>query len=110
VPGYLLTNATVAMCPHGGQMMFIPSQARVLAGGAPVLLVTDPTLVAGCPFNVSGTPSPCLTVRWVAPADRVLVEGTPPLLSTSLGLCLNPTSAPQGTAVFVSYQQRVQAA
>jgi len=109
MPGYVLTSTTVASCPHGGQVSFVPSQMRVLADNSPVLVVSDLAIVAGCAFNVSGAPSPCLTIQWLAPATRVTVQGSPPLLSTSVGLCLNPASAPQGSALLSSYQQRVQA-
>jgi hypothetical protein len=37
-----------------------------------------------------------------------MVTQTPVLLSTSIGLCLNPAAAPQGPAQLSSYQQRVQ--
>ena len=109
MPGFVLTSATVATCPHGGSVSFVPSQARVLVDSSPALLLSDQAVIAGCPFNVSGAPSPCLTVRWSAPATRVTVTGTPVLLSSSVGLCLNPASAPQGPAVLSSFQTRVQA-
>jgi hypothetical protein len=109
VPGFVLTTATVAICPHGGPVSFVPSQSRVLVDYAPALLVSDQTLVAGCPFNVSGAPSPCTSVRWTAPATRLAVSGTAVLLTTSIGLCLNPASTPQGPALISASQARVQA-
>ncbi|HEX4698914.1 MAG TPA: hypothetical protein VH857_06095 [Actinomycetes bacterium] len=108
MPGYLLTAATQATCPHGAPVSFVPSQTSVLADGAPVLLASDQATIAGCPFIVGTVASPCLTIRWLAPATRVMVTRTPVLLSTSTGLCLNPASAPQGPAQLSSYQQRVQ--
>jgi hypothetical protein len=109
VPGFVLTSATVASCPHGGQVSFVPSQTRVLADSAPALLVSDQAMIAGCPFNVSGAQSPCLTIQWSMPATKVTVAGTPVLLTTSIGLCLNPASAPQGPAMISSCQSKVQA-
>ena len=108
MPGYLLTSTTQASCPHGGQVSFVASQARVRADGSPVLLVSDRATIAGCPFVVGTVASPCLTIQWLLPATRVQVSGTPVLLSTSLGLCCNAASAPQGPAVLSSYQQKVQ--
>lgn len=108
MPGYLLTSATQATCPHGAPVSFVPTQTRVLADSAPVLLVSDQATIAGCPFTVSGAPSPCLTIQWLAPAARVMVTSTPVLLSTSIGLCLNLAAAPQGPAQLSSYQQRVR--
>lgn len=108
MPGFVLTSATVATCPHGGQVTLIPSQSRVLADAAPAVLAGDQAMIAGCPFTVSGAPSPCLTIQWSMPAARASVSGTPVLLSTSLGLCLNPASAPQGPVLISSCQSRVQ--
>jgi hypothetical protein len=110
MPGYVITAATVAMCPHGGQVTFVPSQANLLADSSPAILVTDQALIVGCPFNVSGAPSPCLTIQWLLPAVRAAVHGAPVLLNTSVGLCFSPAAAPQGTVLFTSVQARVQAA
>lgn len=105
--GYLLTSATQATCPHGGQVSFAPTQTSVTAAGAPVLLASDQATIAGCPFVVGPVASPCLTVQWLAPSTRVMVSGSPVLLSTSVGLCLSPAAAPQGPALLSSYQMRV---
>jgi hypothetical protein len=107
--GNVLTATTVATCPHGAPVSFTPSQTRVLADGSPALLSTDQATIAGCPFVVGTVASPCVTVRWVTAATRVMVTSTPVLLSTSIGLCLNAASAPQGPVQLSSYQQRVQA-
>ncbi len=109
MPGTLFHVAATAMCPHGAPVTTVSSNARVLVGGLPVATLADQYLVAGCPFNVSGTPSPCLRVQWLAPATRVLVNGTPPILDASAGLCLNPAQAPQGAPVVVATQPRVVA-
>ncbi len=91
------------MCPHGGQATAIPSNTQVQVGGF-ALLVSDTMIIAGCPFNVSGAPMPCLTIQWLAPATRTTVNGTPVLLQTSIGLCLNAFGAPQGTAIVAGVQ------
>jgi hypothetical protein len=101
-------GATIS-CPHGGQVTVVPRSTRVRLGGAAPLLVDDVAIVAGCAFNVSGAPSPCLQVQWQAPATRVKVEGSPVLLATSIGLCTNAASAPQGPALVMGYQTRVLA-
>lgn len=108
MPGYLLTTATTAMCPHGGQVSFVPSQSAVLAAGSPVVLARDTATVAGCPFTISGAPSPCLTIQWLLPSIRVRVRGAPALLTTSVGLCQAATGAPQGPVQIAAYQQRVE--
>lgn len=105
----VLTVTTVAMCPHGGQASFTAGQSRVLVDGAPALVVTDSATIAGCPFMIGNTPSPCLTVRWLGPATRVTAGGTPVLLDTSTGLCLSPASAPQGSLQISGVQSKVTA-
>lgn len=109
MPGFVLTSATVAGCPHGGQASFVPTQSHVLADSSPVLLATDQATIAGCPFVIGTVASPCVTIRWSLPTRRLTVTNTPVLLSTSVGLCLNPASAPQGLAIISSTQTRVQA-
>jgi hypothetical protein len=107
MPGPLYHFGASAICPHGGQVNTIPSNVRVLVSGMAVATVADQGLVAGCAFNVSGSPMPCVRVQWLVPATRVLVMGQPALLRTSTGLCFNPTQAPQGPPTIVSTQPRV---
>lgn len=106
MPGPLFHVGAVAMCPHGGQIATISSNARVLVSGMQVATVADQSLVAGCAF-APVVPQPCLRVQWLMPAARVLVNGVPALLQSSIGLCLGPTQAPQGPAVIASTQPRV---
>ncbi|MFN2627079.1 MAG: hypothetical protein ABR569_00395 [Gaiellaceae bacterium] len=105
---FLLDAATQIACPHGGQGVATPSSGRVLLGGSAALVVSDPVTIAGCSFNVSGAPSPCLQVQWLAPATRVKVGGTPVLLSSSLALCVNAAGAPQGPGSLSGFQTKVQ--
>ena len=107
MPGPLLQIGATAMCPHGGQVSGIPSNPRVLVGGQSVAVLADQFLVAGCAFNISGAPHPCVRVQWTVPATRVLVMGQPALLQTSVGLCLAPDQAPQGPAIVAVNQPRV---
>lgn len=74
----------------------------------PAVLVSDQCMVAGCAFTLPGPkPSPCTRVQWSTAATRVLIEGRPPLLQDSVGLCLSPEQAPQGPANLVALQIRV---
>lgn len=107
--GFLLDAGATITCPHGGQATVVPRATRVTLNGQPPLLVDDVATIAGCAFNVSGAPSPCLRLQWVLPAMRATVERTPVLLSTSVGLCLNAAGAPQGTALVTGFQTRVSA-
>lgn len=107
MPGFLLHVGATATCPHAGPLNVVPGSPRVLVSGMPVATMADQFLITGCPFNVSGAPSPCVRTQWVVPAGRVLVNGVPAILNTSVGLCQNPAMAPQGPPVVVATQTRV---
>jgi hypothetical protein len=109
VGAFILDAGVTITCPHGGQAQVVARSTRVSLGGKPPLLVDDAATVAACPFNVSGAPSPCLRVQWTMPATRVKVESSPVLLSSSIGLCVNAASVPQGTALVTGFQTKVQA-
>jgi len=105
----ILQFGCTMMCPHGGQVMAIPSQSKVLLGGQPALLSSDTFSILGCPFVIGTVPSPCLTVTWTAPATKVQVNGQQPLLETSVGMCNSAAGAPQGTVVVTGVQTKVTA-
>ncbi len=106
----VLTQASTVSCPHGVPAQHAPSQARVRAAGAPVLVQSDLGQVAGCPFTLpSGTPSPCVTVQWLVAATRVRVAGQFVLLQSSTGLCKSGAQAPQGPPMVSVVQPRVMA-
>jgi uncharacterized Zn-binding protein involved in type VI secretion len=106
MPGLLFHVGAAAICTHGGPISVISSNARVLVSGMPAATLGDTYLVAGCPFN-PGAPHPCVSVQWLVPAMRVLVNGQPAILQTSVGLCLAPDQAPQGTPIVIALQVRV---
>ena len=66
MPGFLLTVNSVVQCTHGGTALAVPSNTEVLADASPILVESDIHSVVGCPLNISGAPSPCLTVSWSA--------------------------------------------
>jgi hypothetical protein len=109
MPGFLFHVNASAMCPHAGQAQTVSANTRVFVNGMPVALMTDTTLITACPFNVSGKPQPCLRVQWTVGATRVLINGQPPLIQTSMGLCLSPEQAPQGAPLIITTQTRVMA-
>lgn len=106
MPGPLYHVGAVAICPHGGQITTVSSNVRVLVSGMPVATIADQSLVAGCAFTIP-PPQPCIRVQWIVPATRVLINGQPALMQTSVGLCLGPTQAPQGPATIITTQPRV---
>lgn len=103
MPFLLHQNATV-LCMHGGQAQATAPNPRVLVGGQPVVTQLAPHTIAGCPFNVSGSPVPCVTAQWTTGATRVFAGGAPVLLQSSQAVCV-----PNGTGVnIVMTQTRVQ--
>jgi uncharacterized Zn-binding protein involved in type VI secretion len=109
MPGPLFHVGAVAMCPHGGQVTTISANARVLVNGMPVALMTDQFIVAGCPFNVSAVPQPCVMVQWTTPTVMTLVNGQPAITQGSVGLCIAANGAPNGPVIVVSTQPQVVA-
>lgn len=106
MPGPLFHVGAAAICPHGGQVATISSNARVLVSGQPVVTLSDTYLVAGCAF-APVKPQPCVKVQWLVPATRVFVNGQPVILQTSIGLCQSAEQIPQGPPVVVATQPRV---
>ncbi len=108
MPGLLYHVGAQTVCPHAGQATTISSNTRVLVSGQPVATLSDTTTVGGCPFTVPGPkPQPCMTVKWLVPAARVLVNGQPALLQTSTGICQSAEQIPQGPPTIVATQTRV---
>jgi len=67
------------------------------------VVMSAPYAIAGCPFNVSGSPVPCVTGQWVVAALRVQSSGQPLVLMDSQAVCV-----PNGTPLMpVAAQPRV---
>ncbi len=103
----LLTTESIMMCPHGGTVAAISSNARVTAGGAPILRASDTFTIAGCAFVIAGAPHPCVSVQWLTPDLRSQVLSDPTLSESSMGLCLAADQAPQGTVLVTTTQESV---
>jgi hypothetical protein len=101
----LLTTASVLMCPHGGSVTAISSNTRAKAGDF-LVRPSDTFTIAGCAFNISGAPHPCMTVQWLKSALRCKAAGDFMLAQDSVGLCLAADQAPQGTVLIQSTQMR----
>lgn len=110
MPGPLAHFGNTTLCPHGIPVQTIPSNFRVLVSGQPVTLLSDTNMIGGCPFTVPvATPMPCIRVQWLTPAVRVLINGQPPLLQTSTGICFSAQSTPNGPPIVPVNQPRVLA-
>jgi len=100
MPGPLLHVGATVMCVHGGQAQPTAPNPRVLVNGQPIVMQPAPYVVAGCVFNISGAPSPCVTAQWITAAVRVLSNGMPVLLMDSQAIC-----APNGTPLLITVVQ-----
>jgi len=108
MPGPLLHVGAAGTCPHGmGQMAIASSNVRVMVSGQPVATVADLGTIAGCAFTVGTKPQPCVTVKWLAPATRVLVNGTPALTLPGPHLCVSADQIPAGPPIIAACQMRV---
>jgi hypothetical protein len=99
----LLTTASAMMCPHGGMVSASPASSGVTAA-TPVLTQGDSFMIAGCAFNISGAPHPCVSVQWVVTEIRVKRSGAMALDASSVGLCLAADQTPQGSVIINSTQ------
>ena len=90
---------------HGGQAQATVPNPRVKVSSQMTVQMPNPWVIGGCPFNVSGSPVPCVTAQWMTAATRVKSGGMPLLLQDSQAVC-----APNGTGVnIVVTQLRVKA-
>ena len=89
--GLLLDAQATVLCAHAGQALPTVPSTRVQLGGQPAVMLPVPYAVAGCALPpIAG--GPCVTAQWIMGATRVLIEGSPALLTDSTGTCL-PTGA-----------------
>jgi hypothetical protein len=102
----LLTTASVLQCPHGGMVSTTPADSNSVVD-APIIAGTDTSIIAGCAFNVSGSPHPCVSVQWSVTGTRVKRSGAMALNASSVGLCLAADQAPQGTVLISNTQASV---
>lgn len=100
----LLTTSSIMMCPHGGMVTAISSNTKAKAGGDYILRSSDTFTIAGCSFNISGFPHPCVQVQWVQPGLKSQAVGDFTLNENSVGLCVAADRAVQGT-VLINYTQ-----
>jgi hypothetical protein len=101
----LLNTSSVMMCPHGGTVSAVSSNARAKAGGDFILRASDTFTIAGCTFTLPpAVPHPCMQVQWVLTDLRSKAAGDFTLNEQSVGLCVAADQAPQGT-VLINFTQ-----
>lgn len=108
MPGPVLHTGASAQCPHGAPLQILAASPRVSVGGMPVAVLSDPGVIAGCPFTLpNGTPQPCTTTKWLVAATRVMASGQPVLINPLTALCVSATQVPQGPPIITGSQSRV---
>ena len=100
MPGFLLHIGATVLCMHAGQAQPAVTDPRVRVGGQPIAKQTSTYTIAGCPFMIGTSPSPCVTAQWITSATRVRASGVPVLLQDSQAIC-----APNGTGVNIIVTQ-----
>ncbi|MFA0811113.1 hypothetical protein [Microbulbifer epialgicus] len=101
--GPLLHLGATVTCSHGGQALPTGPSKRVQVSGQPAVTQASPWTVAGCGFVPPGGNGPCASATYVVAAARVLIEGQPAVLQSSISVC-----APTGTPLIsVQAQPRV---
>jgi hypothetical protein len=94
------------MCPHGGTVSAITSNAQAKAAGGFLLRSSDTFLIAGCAFN-PGFPHPCVQVQWIQPNVQSQVLGDFTLSEASTGFCVAADQAVQGAVLIITTQPQV---
>ena len=85
MPGVLLHVGAVVQCTHFAPATNPPVQPR--AAQRPTRRDRGkPVHRCRCPFTIPGPkPQPCVTLKWLMPATRMLINGQPALLQTPPG-------------------------
>jgi len=105
MPGFIVHFGATVLCSHGAPAQPTTVSPRVMVSGQPISTIAAPYVVTGCPFNVSGSPSPCVTGQWLVGAVRVMSSGQPVVIQSSQSVC-----APNGTPLMIlTTQPRVTA-
>ena len=100
MPGFLLHLGATVQCAHGGQALPSTVSPRVTVVGQPIVTQPAPYTIAGCPFNVSGSPVPCVIAQWITAATRITSDGMTVLLMDSQAIC-----TPNGTSLLITVTQ-----
>jgi hypothetical protein len=110
MPGPIMHVGALFTCPHMAPATVETVNTRVFVNGLAAATAGDLHTVKGCMFTLPGPkPSPCVVIKWQAPATRVKVNGLPAILATSIGIGTSAEQLPQGPAIVSFVQPRVTA-
>lgn len=96
--GYILTDSTLAKCPHGGKVRNTTRKAAASIGGYTVWVVDDSYAVDNCN-------SKCVNVVWSNASSNVYSSNSKALTSSSFGSCVDNHQYSLGPVMLVSYQK-----
>jgi hypothetical protein len=71
-----------------------------MVNGQPVVTITAPHLIGGCPFVSGSNPLPCVTGQWLSGTTRVQARGQPLVINSSQSVC-----TPNGTPMMILVTQ-----
>jgi len=100
----ILTINSKIMCPHGGNVLLLTSNTKLLVENVPALIESDIYSVTGCPFTVGSKYSPCVKVEWNQGALKAKSNEISILVNSSMGKCTNLEGALQGMALIINTQ------
>ena len=100
----VMSSGTACTCLHGAVVTMGAGGGRALTSGREITTQADFCTVAGCPAV-----PPCVSVQWTTGASRVLLNGSPVVLHTSVGLALSAGQDVNGIVVVGAGDERVLA-
>jgi hypothetical protein len=105
----ILTQGTLASCPHSAPVTIAASGVKLLISGTPAALLGDMGSIAGCPFTTpEPKPQPCVIAEFSRVASKVSSAGAPVLLVNPSDLC-KAGQIPNGPVIWTSPQTKVLA-
>jgi hypothetical protein len=105
----ILTQGTVATCPHSIPVTIAATGAKLMIAGTPAALMGDKGSIAGCPFTTpEPKPQPCVIAEFTKAAGKVMSAGKPVLLVNPSDLCKSG-QIPNGPVVWSTPQTKVLA-
>ena len=99
--GLSLNVNAILQCPHFGKVAIATANSRALSAGAPLALSSDQFTVTGCQAGS------CVRVVWLVPDVRTSVSAIPTLSQSSIGVCVDVNSLPQGPVVVLAAPARM---
>lgn len=105
----IVTQGTIATCPHAIPVTIPASGAKLLIAGTHAALMGDKGTIAGCPFTTpEPKPQPCVVAEFTKAASKVMSGGTPVLLVNPGDLCKSG-AIPNGPVIWSQPQTKVLA-